>query len=280
MAASIISRRLTRKFVAQSPSISATYFLSRLSVPIDPTLYQIARNHHFFTRNFIRNGLSPSNSEPRVVDFKINDSNSPQKALEFYSVKCDMVNPNWPSIGKIRHLSTSSSNPESDKPESPQSANPNPSQNSEFRHQEIEGPTVERDLSPLANETRQVIEGLMKTMYSSSKALALLGLAQLGLGAWVSYAMPSSPPVWEVSLQSAIAFGFPFSVAFMLRQGVKPMLFFKKMEEIGRLQILTLTLQIGKSLNVFFVRIRGVTYLCIAGISAGLLITVFQRLSN
>lgn len=157
----------------------------------------------------------------------------------------------------------------SDEPKSP---SPDP----EFKHQEIVGPTVERDLSALANETREVLAGLMKTIYGMSKAVALLGLVQLGYGAWISY-ITRSAPIMEVSIQSFIAFGFPFTLAFMLRRSLKPMQFFRKMEEQGRLQILTLTLQIAKNLNLFFVRVRGVSYLCIAGLSLGFLFTVLSR---
>lgn len=135
---------------------------------------------------------------------------------------------------------------------------------------------MERDLSPLANETREVLQGMMKTIYGLSKAVAFLGLVQLGLGAWISY-ITKSAPITEVSIMSAVAFGFPFSLAFMLRQSLKPMYFFKKMEEQGRLQILTLTLQVVKNLNVLFVRIRGVSFVCIAGLSVGVLFTLLSR---
>lgn len=151
-----------------------------------------------------------------------------------------------------------------------------PSKNPNFKHQEIEGPTVDRDLSALANETRDVLEGMMKTFYSSSKVIAALGVVQLGLGAWISYLTRSSP-INEVTVMSCVAFGFPFTLAFMLRQCVKPMYFFKKMEEQGRLQILTLTLQVAKSMNTFFVRVRGVSYACIVGLSAGLLFTLLSK---
>ncbi|KAK6143146.1 hypothetical protein DH2020_023494 [Rehmannia glutinosa] len=144
------------------------------------------------------------------------------------------------------------------------------------QHQEITGPTVERDLSALANETRDVLETMMKTVYSLSKVLAGLGLVHLGLGAWISYSMQNSP-VTEVSIQSLLAFGLPFSFAFMLRRALKPMYFFKKMEEQGRLQILTLTLQVAKNLNTFFVRVRGVSYLCVVGASVGLILVALSR---
>ncbi|GER45197.1 hypothetical protein STAS_22114 [Striga asiatica] len=168
----------------------------------------------------------------------------------------------------FRPLSTSNSD---------QSPSENPKeQREEFKHQEITGPTVDRDLSALANETREVLETMMRTVYSLSKVLAGLGLVHLGLGAWISYGMRDSP-LPEVSVQSLLAFGLPFSVAFMLRRALKPMYFFKKMEEQGRLQILTLTLQVTKNLNTFFVRLRGVSYLCIAGASFGLILVAVSR---
>ncbi|CAK9154883.1 unnamed protein product [Ilex paraguariensis] len=179
--------------------------------------------------------------------------------------------PNW-----SRFLSTSNSSSGSENGGKPQNPNEYPSQNPEFKHQDITGPTVERDVSALANETRQVLETMMKTVYSLSQALAVLGLVNLGLGAWISYTTRSSP-ILEVSIQSFLAFGFPFSVAFLLRRSLKPMNFFRKMEEQGRLQILTLTLQVVKNLNMFFLRVRGVSYLCIAGASIGLVFVALSR---
>ncbi|EPS68423.1 hypothetical protein M569_06340 [Genlisea aurea] len=161
------------------------------------------------------------------------------------------------------------------------SSNPPPRSQSpdEFKHQEITGPTVERDLSALANETRDALETMMKTMYSLSKGFAGLGLLHLGLGAWISFQMQKQNPHqdWAVSIQSILAFGLPFSMAFAVRRSLKPMHFLKKMEEQGRLQILTLTLQVAKNLNTLLVRIRGVSYLCIAGASVGLIILALYK---
>ncbi|XP_027113703.1 uncharacterized protein LOC113762283 [Coffea eugenioides] len=171
---------------------------------------------------------------------------------------------------------SSSSSSDQEKAGKPESQSEYPSQNPAFKHQEIDGPTVERDVSALANETREVLETMMKTVYSLSKALAGLGLINLGLGAWISYVTTASPVV-EVSVQSILAFGLPFSLAFMLRRALKPMYFFKKMEEQGRLQILTLTLQVAKQLNLLFIRVRGVSYLCIAGASVGLVYVALAR---
>ena len=179
----------------------------------------------------------------------------------------------WISEQGPRYLSTSSTKADTEKTET---TSEYPSQNSDFKHQEIEGPTVERDFSALAKETREVLEGMMKNIYGLSKAVALLGLVHLGLGAWISY-ISGSHPISEVSVQSILAFGFPFTLAFMLRQSLKPMYFFKKMEEQGRLQILTLTLQVAKNLNILFVRVRGVSFLCIAGVAIGMLFNVFSK---
>ncbi|KAJ7949143.1 LIM domain-containing serine/threonine-protein kinase [Quillaja saponaria] len=209
---------------------------------------------------------NPRMVAPRPFDLSLLFSSSSSTKL----VNFDF---NWISMGRHRFFSTTGSSSESEKS---QKSNPYPGQNPDFKHQEIEGPTVERDLSALANETREVLEGMMKTIYSLSKAVAILGLIQLGLGAWISYITRSSP-ITEVSIQSFLAFAFPFSLAFMMRQSLKPMYFFKKMEEQGRLQILTLTLQVAKQLNLFFVRLRGVSFICITGLSAGLLFTVFFR---
>jgi len=195
----------------------------------------------------------------------------------FSSHKVSNFNNSFAQFTKPRFLSTTdpSSSSEKEKDSSP-SPSPYPSENPNFKHQEIEGPTVERDLSPLANETREVLERMMKNIYGLSRVVALMGLVQLGVGGWITYVTRSSP-ITEVSVQSFLAFAFPFCLAFMLRQSLKPMHFFKKMEEQGRLQILTLTLQVAKQLNVLFVRVRGVSFLCMIGLSAGLVFAVVSR---
>ncbi|KAK2354004.1 hypothetical protein P8452_74491 [Trifolium repens] len=193
----------------------------------------------------------------------------------FSSHKASIFNNPFLHFTKPKFLSTKDSPSEEDSDKGP-NPSPYPSENPNFKHQEIEGPTVERDLSPLANETRQVLEGMMKNIYGLSRVVALMGLVQLGVGGWITYITKSSP-ITEVSVQSFLAFAFPFSLAFMLRQSLKPMHFFKKMEEQGRLQILTLTLQVAKQMNVLFVRVKGVSFLCILGLSAGLVFAVFSR---
>lgn len=177
-----------------------------------------------------------------------------------------LTNPNFVFVSDFDRKSRFSTTPEKESEQ----------KQDDFKHQDIEGPTVERDLSALANETRDVVEAMMKNVYRLSKAMAVLGLVQLGVGAWISYITRGSP-ITEVSIQSFVAFGFPFSLAFILRQSLKPMMFFKKMEEQGRLQILTLSLQIGKNLNALFVRVRTVSLLCVTGLSVGILFALLSR---
>ncbi|PKA60354.1 hypothetical protein AXF42_Ash008413 [Apostasia shenzhenica] len=143
----------------------------------------------------------------------------------------------------------------------------------ELRHQEITGPTVERDESALANETRQVIQSLRRSVHDLSSALALLGVAHLGLGAWIAYTV--GPPN-EVSIQGIAAFAFPFSLSFLLRRTLKPMSFFQKMEELGRLQILTLSLQVTKVFRLLLVRTRILCICCVVGVSTSSLVTLWM----
>lgn len=152
----------------------------------------------------------------------------------------------------------------------------------EMKHQEIEGPTVERDLSALAHETRQVLENLQRVLYDLSKYMAILALAHLASGAWIAYhaaAAPSSasPLTDASSIQGFAAFAFPFAAAFLLRRSVPPMRFFQKMEEQGRLQILTLALQISKCLNLLLLRLRLVSVSCVVGLSLGMMCAVWAK---
>ncbi|KAL7616278.1 uncharacterized protein LOC111900564 [Lactuca sativa] len=259
--ASTISRRLASKILnpSSSPALFSLYPTSYRLIPDD--------SHRSFsnsTPNFTTFNLPSSfPTIPVGTSHGLIRSNTSFNA----SFKIQSLNPNLYQNPKC--LSTSI--PQSD-PEETQKPNENQSQTLDgFKHQEITGPTVERDVSALANETRQVLDQMTKTIYTLSKSLALLGLFQLGLGAWISY-VTKSTPIPEVSVQSCLAFGLPFSLSFMLRRSLKPMSFFRKMEEQGRLQILTLTLQVAKNLNVFFVRLNVVSYLCIGVASLGLLV--------
>ncbi|XP_042499274.1 uncharacterized protein LOC122077371 [Macadamia integrifolia] len=298
MASSSIARRFTSKLLKPSHSSSISMFHA----------YSISQSPMPFTSSYCRSytdfrgtDLSVSNlsgsisCRSRLISSLLDSTTTPYKSLaaplekptnhdlnflRFYSSSATKINPssqlkeiptnpNTKSNPGLRFFSTPSDDANKEKHEYP-------SQDPGFKHQEIEGPTVERDLSSLANETREVLERLMRTVYDLSKAVAILGLVQLGCGAWISYITRSSP-ITEVTIQSLVAFVFPFSMAFLLRQSVKPMSFFKKMEEQGRLQILTLTLQITKNVNILFVRVRGVSLICAAGMSIGLVYAVISR---
>ncbi|KAL7126099.1 hypothetical protein ABFS83_14G163100 [Erythranthe nasuta] len=281
--ASRISRKLSFNFLNQSLSLSSNPNLHQRSL-INQSLNPIFIRSYTQKPTSVRENqahrgrfLQTTSDNPKTHrissdygQFSINQlTNSSPKLLAQSLINPRKIQNPYAASGKIRFLSTSE-NPNQSSP-----SNETP-ENQELKHQEITGPTVERDLSLLANETRDVLETMMKNVYSLSKVLAGLGLVHLGLGAWISYTMNNSP-VAEVSIQSLLAFGLPFSLAFMLRRALKPMYFFKKMEEQGRLQILTLTLQVAKNLNTFFVRIRGVSYLCIAGASLGLVFVAVFR---
>lgn len=300
--AAMISRRLSSKLLKQPSrdsllSSSSIFYITRSysSFQTAPNPKPTNYNSPGFTRSYSVAHIKLNNPDDLKV---VSDgkhfafgSSSCCGNLQRYclahkklTIKCDLsLVRSYPSCGtKLanhtglnRSLSTTSGSSSSES-EKPKNTSEYPSQNPDFKHQEIEGPTVERDLSALANETREVLESLMKTVYGVSRVVALLSLAQLGLGAWIAYVTRSSP-ITEVSIQSFVAFGFSFSLAFMLRQTLKPMYFFKKMEEQGRLQILTLTLQVAKNLNLLFVRLRGASLICVAGLSFGFL---FKMLSN
>ncbi|ERN11745.1 uncharacterized protein LOC18439946 [Amborella trichopoda] len=182
-----------------------------------------------------------------------------------------------PNPNQVGNLSSPCSNPndsQSDSTEKPQFEKSYSAET--LKHQEIEGPTVQRDLSALANETREVLGRMRKSMYDLSRAMALLGLMQLTCGAWIAWITKASP-VTEVSIQSIAAFAFPFSFAFLLRRTLKPVVFFNKMEEQGRLQILTLALQVAKSLDLLFRRTHATAILCVAGVSIALLVTAWSH---
>ncbi|KAI3448911.1 hypothetical protein Pfo_005576 [Paulownia fortunei] len=306
--ASRISRKLSFKFLNQSLSSKPSFFtaqnlqqrsllFSNLTTSPEKSSSLNPSLNHILIRSYTQKPTSIYNNQVHHQSFLEKTAENPKTRhllsddgqvlvnrctnLSPKSLTHPLVNPQhfqnpYSIYGNVRFLSTSNPNQSSSSNGSPENPVEHPSQNQEFKHQEITGPTVERDLSALANETRDVLETMMKTVYSLSKVLAGLGLLHLGLGAWISYSTQNSP-VLEVSVQSLLAFGLPFSLAFMLRRALKPMYFFKKMEEQGRLQILTLTLQVAKNLNTFFVRVRGVSYLCIAGASVGLIFVSVSR---
>ncbi|XP_024026774.1 uncharacterized protein LOC21384439 [Morus notabilis] len=280
--AAMMSRRFMANLLKPTPtcSFSLTHSITQTQKPN----FSTQKNHNHFTSSSSNSITSlnlintltaklmnhPTITKPRFCPQSIL---SPNPKPRFFPNPNN--NPKIPNQWKIdqnptRYFSSESSEKEPQKPKTAY-----PSQDPEFKHQEIEGPTVERDLSALANETRQSLQGMMKTIYGLSRALALLGLAHLGHGVWIPYS--TGEILVLESVESVVAFGFSMSMAFMLRRSLKPLYFFKKMEEQGRLQILTLTLQVAKNLNLLFLRIRALSYLSIAALSSALLLTLLSR---
>ncbi|XP_008461275.2 uncharacterized protein LOC103499911 [Cucumis melo] len=270
--AAIVTRRLSSNLFR--PFLPSTFLISQnphkpftriLSPHSDPSFLRSPRRTSPNTTTLdLFNSISKSITPDLQTQNKSPKFNWPIGSVSYSIMK--LTNPNFVFVSDFDRKSRFSTTPEKESEQ----------KQDDFKHQDIEGPTVERDLSALANETRDVVEAMMKNVYRLSKAMAVLGLVQLGVGAWISYITRGSP-ITEVSIQSFVAFGFPFSLAFILRQSLKPMMFFKKMEEQGRLQILTLSLQIGKNLNALFVRVRTVSLLCVTGLSVGILFALLSR---
>ncbi|WVZ73939.1 hypothetical protein U9M48_022189 [Paspalum notatum var. saurae] len=165
-----------------------------------------------------------------------------------------------------RRFFSASSNP-SPNPSSSTPSEPNPASPDEMRHQEIEGPTVERDTSPLADETRREFDALRRTVQRLSGSLALLGGAHLAAGAWIAYGAPPVGVDSAAAVQGVAAFAFPFAVALVLRRAIIPIAFFQKMEANARLQVLTLCLQATKNVNLMLLRTRVMAIACALGVS-------------
>ncbi|RZC83084.1 hypothetical protein C5167_045872 [Papaver somniferum] len=267
-----------------SPNFTSptSYVDQKLNIPFSSTnsITPLSDSSTIFSR-FLgltqQKPLNPNHTFIRSYSSSVSKFHSSEKLIKFLTLS----NPNL-FLSETRRnsnprLFSTSNEPVSDKPQTPiADESKNPNETREFKHQEIEGPTVERDVSNLANETRDVLQATMKNMFNFSRALALLGLVHLGYGAWISYATQASPFA-AVSFQSISAFAFPFSLAFLLRNSLNHMAFYKKMEEMGRLQVLTLNLQILKNFNLLFVRIRGISLFCSFGLLAGLSYTVLIR---
>jgi hypothetical protein len=145
----------------------------------------------------------------------------------------------------------------------------------DFQHEEIVGPTVERDTSPLAHEVRQSLAELKMTILGFRKGLLFLGALQ-GLGAcWSYFTWQTMNPSWQL-LPSMLSSLF---LAFALRQVLQPMTFFGKLEERSRLRLVTLSLMIFKGFETFFERGRIFLTVSATAIAAGLLLSSWPLLA-
>lgn len=122
----------------------------------------------------------------------------------------------------------------------------------DFQHEEIVGPTVERDESPVADELRDALGILQKRMVSFQKSLVVLGGLQGAGAVWCYVSWHALDPTWQL-VPSALT---SLLLAFVLRVALQPISFFGKLEERSRLRIITLSLMIAKGFSSFFNRAR------------------------
>ncbi|KAL2650480.1 hypothetical protein R1flu_018608 [Riccia fluitans] len=120
----------------------------------------------------------------------------------------------------------------------------------DFQHEEIVGPTVERDLSALAEEVRSSLTVLRYYMASFRTGFVLLGSVHLVLAIWGAFI--SKTDIWLLRDLPLALMSFTF--VYLLRNAESAMDFFSKMEGRSRLRILTLSLQVLKGLSHFFQR--------------------------
>lgn len=139
----------------------------------------------------------------------------------------------------------------------------------DFQHEEIVGPTVDRDTSAVADELRDSLEKLKNCIIRFRKGLIVLGSVQ-GLGAFWSYiSWHSLNPTWQLAPSVLMS----FLMAFILRQALQPMAFFGKLEERSRLRIITLSLMISKGFASFFNRAHILVVASAGSVILGLLYT-------
>ncbi|CAH9072004.1 unnamed protein product [Cuscuta epithymum] len=145
----------------------------------------------------------------------------------------------------------------------------------ESKSPEICGTTFDRDESELA-ETREVVEKMMKSIASLSKAMSFLCVIPMGLGGWFMIGSGcSSMP--DILLPTFLASGLSVQMAFVMIRSLEPILLFQRMEALGRLHTTTMSIEIAMQMNLFFSRLHVCFLSCIAVASVGLVYDVFIR---
>ncbi|BBM98599.1 hypothetical protein MPTK1_1g14710 [Marchantia polymorpha subsp. ruderalis] len=122
----------------------------------------------------------------------------------------------------------------------------------DFQHEEIVGPTVERDLSDTADQVRDSLNSLRDHMASFSTGFLILGTVQLVAALWSAFIKtdPSSIGLWRDMPYILLSFTF----AYLLWNARSANDFFTKIEGRSRIRILTLSLQVIKGISQFFYR--------------------------
>lgn len=139
----------------------------------------------------------------------------------------------------------------------------------DFQHEEIVGPTVERDMSPVADELRKAHLEMREAIQKFTKAVLGVGVVHLMWGGMMFRAM-DSPFSHALMTQVCASALLLFGLAYYSKQTLKPIEFFTRLEERSRLQILTLSLQVTKTLSSFFQRGYGVGLVLFVVLTANL----------
>ncbi|KAG6545242.1 hypothetical protein Mapa_013355 [Marchantia paleacea] len=122
----------------------------------------------------------------------------------------------------------------------------------DFQHEEIVGPTVERDLSDTADQVRDSLNALRDHMASFSTGFVILGTVQLVAALWSAFIKtdPSTIGLWRDMPFTLLSYTF----AYLLWNTRSANDFFSKIEGSSRIRILTLSLQVIKGISQFFYR--------------------------
>ncbi|KAJ7530790.1 hypothetical protein O6H91_14G019300 [Diphasiastrum complanatum] len=138
----------------------------------------------------------------------------------------------------------------------------------DFQHEEIVGPTVDKDLSATANELRECLEKLTNSMLHLTSAFKALAVLQIVGALWAGIVVsPNHHTLLLINMSGAV---LAISLAYFLRQAQKSMLFFSKLEDRSRLRIITLSLQVIKAFFEFISR----TNVVVRVVSVGVLLTL------
>lgn len=140
----------------------------------------------------------------------------------------------------------------------------------DFQHEEIVGPTVERDMSPVADELRQAHMEMREAIQKFTKGLLAVGVVHLVWGGMM-FRVLESPFSHALMTQVCASALVLFGLAYYSKQTLKPIDFFTKLEERSRLRILTLSLQVTKTMSSFFQRGYGVGLVLLLALIANFL---------
>ncbi|CAM6082800.1 unnamed protein product [Calypogeia fissa] len=165
----------------------------------------------------------------------------------------------WKRCGTVRMLSTKTRDSDEDSHRSldqgqiqtKEEAPVRPKSIEDFQHEEIVGPTVERDESDTANQLRESLGQLTAFMTSLRNGFLLLGGVQLLALLWSSVFHGVG---FFVGLSQDFSLVMSFVFAYLLRVFGPRIEFFSKIEGRSRMRTLTLSLQAIRMLNLYFFR--------------------------